>query len=119
MKVHTRAPSAALHDSARSGTTSRLTLRRVRLLYIHLVAVHSAPLMCMTGLMVLSPKVTLTRRSPPYLSPWARAARAVSPGRASAPVAAPAVRRNARLETLPVIAVLLGSGFDFLTCRAA
>src|SRR6185503_12429087 len=32
-----------------------------------------APLMCATGLMVLSPKMALMRRVPPCLSPWARA----------------------------------------------
>src|SRR5262245_26523424 len=108
LKVHTRAPSPAVHDSARSGTTSRLTLRRVRLLYIHRVAVHSAPLMCMIGLMVLSPKVTLTRRSPPYFSPCADAWRTARAGRTRAPAAALDIRRNARREALPAhLAVLM------------
>src|SRR5262245_10193779 len=88
LNVHTRAPSPALHDSARSGTTSRLTLSRVRLLYIHRVAVHSAPLMCMIGLIVLRPNVTLTRRRPPYFSLWAKAGPEGNAGSARAAAAA-------------------------------
>src|SRR5262245_13472463 len=117
LKVQRRAPSAAVHESARSGTTSRLMLSRVRLLYIHRVAVHSAPLMCMIGLMVLRPNVTLTRRRPPYFSPWAKAGRDWSAGTTTVAAAALEVCRNARRDNRVVAMVSRSSVENAGTAR--